>query len=61
MPYLLWSEWRSGWLRFLDCQLFPRHVVDHQLASVADASARKAPDLFRGLTDLGQVDGKYRR
>src|SRR6476660_6323780 len=43
---LRWSEWRSGWLRFLECQLFPRHFVDHQLASVADASARKAPDLF---------------
>ena len=53
MPYLLWSEWRSGRLRFLECQLFPRHFVDHQLASVADASARKAPDFFRGLADLG--------
>jgi NTE family protein len=40
MPYLLWSEWRSGRLRFLECQLFPRHIVDHQLASGADANAR---------------------
>jgi hypothetical protein len=53
MPYLLWSEWRSGRLRFLERQLFSRHFVDHQLASVADASAQKAPDLFRGLSDLG--------
>ena len=41
MPYLLWSEWRSGRLRFLECQLFPRHFVDHRLASGADASLLK--------------------
>jgi NTE family protein len=40
MPCLHWTEWRSGRLRFLERQLFPRHFVDHQLASVADASAR---------------------
>jgi hypothetical protein len=39
MPYLLWSEWRSRRLRFLECQLFPRHFVDHQLARRVDLKA----------------------
>jgi hypothetical protein len=50
MPYLLWSEWRSGRLRFLECQLFPRHFVDHRLGSGADAS----------LVNTGQYGGNVR-
>ena len=57
MPCLHWTEWRSGRLRFLERQLFPRHFVDHQLVSVADASARNHCSefsIFRVLT-LGCV------
>jgi hypothetical protein len=41
MPHLHWSEWRSGRLCFLDCRLFSRRTVDHQLASCPDPSSRK--------------------
>ena len=34
MPHLHWPEWRSGRICFLERQLFSRHAVDYQLASV---------------------------
>ena len=52
MSYLSWSEWRSGRLRFLECQLFSRHFVDHRLASGADECPNHCFEfpIFRVLT-----------
>ena len=51
LPTLVRVEIRAA--SFLGASAVLAALCGPSLASVADASAQKAPDLFRGLSDLG--------